>query len=268
MLHIACDTHTHTIFSRHAYSTVEENVRAAVEQRFELLGITDHFSSMVQPEPPVGTDMRDYQHFINVRIWPRRWYGVHLMHGCEADIVDLEGHLYGWDMPVTQSLGGPVDGSETLQTRVFADCDYVIASVHSHPWAEGASREQLTRMYLRALEHPKVLILGHVGRSGLDFDIDAVAKRARELGKLIEINESSLYGRQDSTSRCVEIARRCKAAGCMLATGSDAHISYDVARLDRSRQMLEEIGYPARLVATRDAETFLRALERALPTAR
>lgn len=264
MLHIACDTHTHTIFSRHAYSTVEENVRAAVEQRFELLGITDHFSSMVQPEPPVGTDMRDYQHFINVRIWPRRWYGVHLMHGCEADIVDLEGHLYGWDMPVTQSLGGPVDGSETLQTRVFADCDYVIASVHSHRWAEGATRAQLTEMYVRALEHPRVLILGHVGRSGLDFDLDAVAETARDLGKLIEINESSLYGSHDTTPRCREVAQRCLAVGCMVSTGSDAHISCDVARLDHTRALLESVGYPARLVATRDAETFLGVWKQAL----
>ena len=89
MLHIACDTHTHTIFSRHAYSTVEENVRAAAELRFELLSVTDHFSPMVQAEPKTGVDLRDYQQFINLEMWPRRWHGVHLMRGCEADIVDI-----------------------------------------------------------------------------------------------------------------------------------------------------------------------------------
>ena len=46
MLHIRCDTHTHTIYSRHAYSTVEENVRAAAELGIGLLGSTDHYSSM------------------------------------------------------------------------------------------------------------------------------------------------------------------------------------------------------------------------------
>lgn len=258
MLHIACDTHTHTIFSRHSYSTVEENVRAAVELRFELLGVTDHFSSMVQPEPTTGVDLRDYQQFLNFEVWPRCWQGIHLMRGCEADIVDVEGHLYGWDMPVVRRLGGPVaEPTETLQDAVFAHCDYVIASVHSHPWAADATREQLTEMYLHALEHPKVLILGHVGRSGLDFDLDAVATRARELGKLIEINEASLFGRQDSTERCREVARRCLAAGCMVSTGSDAHISCDVARLGRTVDLLESVGYPARLIATRDAETFM-----------
>ena len=34
---IKCDTHTHTLFSKHAYSTIEENVRAAAEAGMELL---------------------------------------------------------------------------------------------------------------------------------------------------------------------------------------------------------------------------------------
>ena len=45
-MRITCDVHTHSLYSRHAYSTVEENVRAAAEHGFELLGVTDHFSSM------------------------------------------------------------------------------------------------------------------------------------------------------------------------------------------------------------------------------
>ena len=265
MLNIACDTHTHTIASRHAYSTVEENVRAAAELRFELLSVTDHFSPMIQTEPATGVDLRDYQQFINLEMWPRRWHGVHLMRGCEADIVDLDGHLYGWNMPFDWRLSGPAEEPRTtLQEEVFYQCDYVIASVHGHRWADGATREQVTEMYIHALEHPKVLILGHVGRSGLDFDIDAVAMRARELGKLIEINEGSLFGRHDFTMRCTQIAQRCLNAGCMVSTGSDAHISSDVARLDRVTKLLESVGYPARLIASRDAETFLRVWERAI----
>ena len=264
MLHIACDTHTHTVFSQHAYSTVEECVRAAAELRFELLGVTDHFSSMVRPEPQTGVDLRTYQHFLNFEVWPHTWHGVRLMHGCEADIVDLEGHLYGWDQPVEQGLGGPYGWRDTLQEAVFRDCDYVIASVHAHPWALDASRAELTRMYVRALEHPKVLILGHIGRSGLDVDLGEIAAAARDLGKCIEVNESSLYGRQDSSARCQQVVEACLAAGCFVSTGSDAHISHDVARLSRCQELLERAGYPARLVATRDADTFLSVWQRAL----
>lgn len=49
-MRILCDVHTHTMYSRHAYSTMEENVREATSQGFELLGLTDHFSSMLYEE--------------------------------------------------------------------------------------------------------------------------------------------------------------------------------------------------------------------------
>ena len=264
MLRPICDTHTHTIFSRHAYSTVEENVRAAAERGFALLGVTDHFSPMVHPTPATGVDLRDYQHFLNFSVWPEMWHGVRLMHGCEADIVDLDGHLFGYDRPVAYGLGGPHDGTQTLQEVVFRDCDYVVASVHGRQWAAEATREQLTQMYIHALQHPKVLMLGHVGRSGLDFDVDAVIETARDLGKLIEINEGSLYGRQDSSERCQQIAERCKALGCKVSTASDAHISHEVARLDRCFALLDGLDFPEQLLATRDSEVFLEVRANAL----
>ena len=97
---ILCDTHTHTLFSRHSYSTVEECVRAAAEQGLELYGATDHYSAMLYPEHNGRHDVRDFQFFMNYDVWPREWHGVQVMHGCEADIVDLEGHLFGYDVPV------------------------------------------------------------------------------------------------------------------------------------------------------------------------
>ncbi|RRF89311.1 MAG: phosphatase, partial [Coriobacteriaceae bacterium] len=69
MLHMACDVHTHTIFSRHAYSTIEENVRAAAELRVELLGSTDHFSCMLYPERDGAFDVRDFQYLYNLSAW-------------------------------------------------------------------------------------------------------------------------------------------------------------------------------------------------------
>ena len=40
-MQILCDTHTHTIFSRHAYSTIEECVRAAAERGLERKAVAD-----------------------------------------------------------------------------------------------------------------------------------------------------------------------------------------------------------------------------------
>ena len=67
MLTNRCDVHTHTLFSRHAYSTIRENVLAAAEQGVEVLGDTEHFSCMLFPEQR----MRDFQFFFNFGAWPK-----------------------------------------------------------------------------------------------------------------------------------------------------------------------------------------------------
>ena len=71
MYEIKTDTHTHTIFSGHAYSTVEENVRAAKEQGMEAVAITDHFSRLFVPD----TSFQYYGNFGNFKALPEEWYG-------------------------------------------------------------------------------------------------------------------------------------------------------------------------------------------------
>lgn len=272
MLHLACDVHTHTLYSRHAYSTIEENVRAAVEMRMELIGSTDHFSSMVWGGPVeegggLGYPERDYQYFGNCGSWPRVWNGVMVLHGCEADIVDLDGHFFGDDAPILfwRERHDLPEGL-TLKERVFSQCEYVVASVHDKSFADGATLAQTTNMYVRALEDPKVLVLGHSGRSGVPFDVDEVLAAAKDLHKLVEINEHSFEIEGDHIPVCRHIAERCAEMGVMIAVDSDAHVSAAMGRLDRCRAMLEEIHFPQKLVATRDAETFLAALRAGVGT--
>lgn len=255
-----CDVHTHTLYSRHAYSTVEENVRAAAERHIELLGITEHFSDMLWPT----RDFRNFQYFINVSCWPRMWHGVRLLHGCEADIVDLDGHLYGWDTVIDHEISGSDRPTTTLKDLVFRGCDYVVASVHDKTFANGATRAQMTQAYLNALEDPKVLIVGHAGRSGLDFDFAEVVAAAHDLHKLIEINEHSFaVGDSRTHGRCRELAELCAQTGTKVAVSTDAHISYDIGRFEKAPALLDEVDFPAELIATRSADAFLAALDAA-----
>lgn len=121
------DVHTHTLYSRHAYSTIEENVRAAAEAGLEILGSADHFSGMLYPEQ----HLRNFQYLINMGVWPRTWHGVTVLHGCEADVVSLDGSLFGQDIVVHCDITGRDLGVErTLFDRATGDADYVIASVH------------------------------------------------------------------------------------------------------------------------------------------
>ena len=268
MLENRCDVHTHTIFSRHAYSTVRENVLAARDAGYELLGVTDHFSDMLYPGADLThADLRDYQHFLNTAGWPRVWEGVRLLRGAEADIRSLDGRLYGQDVVVERDIiGCPVPRATTLYDRVAAGCDYVIASVHYHEFAREATLVQTTEMYLGALAQPKVLALGHAGRAGVPFDVREVVGEAARLGKLMEINNHSLEARRRegrTWQSCRSIAEACAELGCRVIVSSDAHVCTDVGRVPAALELLEGIGFPQELVATRCAEAFLDAMSEA-----
>jgi len=268
MLQNRCDVHTHTLYSRHAYSTLRENVLAAREAGLELLGVTDHFSDMLFPRTDLEhADLRDYQHFINMGVWPRTWEGVRLLHGAEADVRTLDGRLFGQDVEVTTDITGrPLREACSLYDRVAAGCDYVIASVHYKEFAAGAPVALTTEMYLRALSQPKVLVLGHTGRAGVPFDVREVVGEAARQGKLIEINEHSLETRGPggrTWASCRAIAETCAELGCQVVVNTDAHVCCAVGRTPHALGMLEEIGFPQELIATRSAEAFLAAMSAA-----
>lgn len=267
MLQNLCDTHTHTLYSRHAYSTIRENVLAARDAGLELLGSTEHFSDMLFPGATLThADVRDFQFFDNYAVWPEVWEGVRVLHGCEVDIRGLDGRLFGDNILVTADIvGRPLDNPKTLAQRVFDNCDYVVASVHLDDFAKGATVAQGTEMYLNVLHRDKVLTLGHTGRSGVRYDLAEVIGEAARLHKLIEINEHSLESRTRlATGACREIAETCAELGCQIAVNTDAHICAQIGRFDTALAMLEEIHFPQELVATRSAEAFLAAKAAAL----
>lgn len=251
-----CDTHVHTSFSRHAFSTVEEDVHEAAEAGLELVGIADHLSSMIS----ATLDPRDYQHLYNLSAIPRRWMGVEVLRGAEVDIVDLEGHLFGHDLAFDRLLVDDPLPVPCFLDRALRQVDYAIASVHGRAFCRDASPAAVTAMYVAALRHPKVLMLGHLGRTGLTFELGPIIECAKALGKLIEVNEHSFergFGDVEAIrERCRAIAIACAEAGVAVAVNSDAHISFAVGKVEGALSLLEEIRFPQELIATRDAETF------------
>ncbi|MCH3987678.1 MAG: phosphatase [Lachnospiraceae bacterium] len=258
---LKCDCHTHTLYSRHAYSTIAENVRAAKEQGLELLASTDHFSGMLFPD---WRDLRNYQYFSGYQMWPRVWDGVTLLHGAEVDITGLDGSLFGEDVPVScTTVGQPFPRPWNLFSHTTRNCDFLIASVHGVQFASGCTKEQATQMYCSAMMRPRVLLIGHPGRSGVEFNIDEVVKFARDHHRLIELNEHSgdrFYG-QDGV--CRQIAEACMRYGTQVAVDTDAHICTNIGRFSRVEKMLGEIDFPEELIATRDRKAFEQALKSA-----
>lgn len=233
-MNLIIDTHTHTITSGHAYSTIQENAREAADEGIKMLVMADH--------GPTLAGAPTLLHFWNMRVIPETIYGVRIVKGVEANIIDYEGNL---DVP------------DIYLKRL----EFVLASLHDIT-IEPSTVEEHTNALVQVLKNPYVDAVAHPGNPMYQVDIDKVVKTAVEYGKLIEINNTSFLVRKGCESNCMEFIRKCKQYGAMITCGSDAHISFDVGRFDKVKAMLEEAEIPEELVictSTERFEEFLRA---------
>lgn len=76
---------------------------------------------MLFPDAPPEEMHKNFQYLTTCyHIWPREWMGVTLLRGAEADIVDLSGNLYGYDIPISHMIvGDPYrEGERSLRQDV------------------------------------------------------------------------------------------------------------------------------------------------------
>ncbi len=218
---LTVDLHTHTLASGHAYSTIQENVRHASEKGMEMVAITDHGVAL-QGGP-------DILYFYNLKVVPRVMYGVEVLRGVEANIMDYSGNL-------------------DIEEKWLKKLDVVIASYHDICIAP-ASKEEHTNGLLAVMENEYVDIIGHPGNPRFEIDIERFVAKAKQKNKLIEINNSSLYtSRKGSESNCLAIAMEAKRQGARIILGSDAHISFDVGNLAKAYALVEKAGVPEELI--------------------
>ena len=184
------DTHSHTLASGHAYSTIRENAHMAAKRGLELLAITEH-------APCMPGSCHDF-YFHNLKVVDRNAYEVPLLLGVELNILDTRGNV---------------------------DLD-----LHT----------------LKQLDD---------GR----FPIDCLAlvQAAKEYGKLLELNNSSLRPmstRKGAREQDLEILKLCEQYQVSIVIGSDAHVDTEVGGHDLALALLEEAGFPEFLVVNGDVE--------------
>lgn len=228
------DTHTHTIVSGHAYSTILENIKWAEEKGLKLLATTDHGPAM-----PGGPHLF---YFGNLKVLPREINGVMHLRGCEANIIDFYGNI-----DITEKL---------LKDRL----DIVIASLHDVCIKPG-SKEQNTEAFLKVMDNPYVDIIGHAGNPAFPIDAEALVKKAKEKNKLIEINNGSFNSRPGCIENCTKIARLCKEYGVQVILGSDAHIYSQIGIFTKAEEVLEAVNMPKELVVNTEKGKLIKYLK-------
>ncbi len=232
---IELDVHTHTIASGHAFSTLQEMAQAAAGKGLKLLGITEHSPGIPGSCEPI--------YFRNLYVVPRRMYGIELMLGAEINILDTEGNL-------------------DLDENYLKMLDLRIAGIHSLCYEQG-SPEENTHGMVRAISNPYIHIISHPGDGTARLLFEPIVQAAKEHRTLLEINNSSLRPSRhkvEARPNNLEILRLCKQYEVPVILGSDAHISFDIAKYDLALELVNEAEFPEELIMNTDAKKFKKYL--------
>ena len=134
-MQFVADLHVHTIASGHAYSTVAEIARVAADKGLALIALTDHGPAM-----PGGPHA---YHFSNQTAIPDVIYGLRVLKGIEANVMDRRGRL-------------------DLDEFRLSKLDIVAVGLHSVCSPYGSTKENTTMM-VEAMQNPFVDIVVHPG---------------------------------------------------------------------------------------------------------
>jgi putative hydrolase len=214
------DFHVHTVFSGHAFSTLQEVIAAAQERELKYLAITDH-----GPARPDGPKL-DYFKNLNRQDTLRQLPGIHVLVGVEANIINPWGDL---DMP----------------DKLLHELDIVIAGFHNSTGYGGSSVSENTGALIKAMERNRMTVVAHIGdpRFPYPVDLEESIAAAVENGVLVELNQSALYTwRTENVTHYERVLELLKKYRPPLLMSSDSHISYTVGVVSECERLLTEHG--------------------------
>ncbi len=228
-LELEVETHSHTLVTNHAYSTVTEMLNHAASIGLKGVCVTDH-------GPMIENGVPHPFYFDNLGILPRKIAGVYLIKGAELNLCDYS---------------GKVDLTESQ----LKSLEWTLASIHT-PCLAPADTEKITDTYLAALNNPLIDALGHIGQPKYFCDYERIVREAKKLDKVIEINNNSVRVRKGSYENCVKIAKLCKQYEVRVCVSTDAHYHMLLGKWDSAFSILEAASFPEELIVNRNIQTF------------
>ena len=224
------DTHTHTVISGHAWSTLTENCLAAKARGLKGLCLTEHGPAIEGGAPAYIPHSQ--------RMLPDVIEGIRVYRGVEINILDHQGNL---DIP-----------AEYLKF-----CEFSIASIHTHMFPERAKKGENTAVYLKILADPYIDMIGHADDPTVPCDFEAMVAQAQKYGKLLELNNNSTTAhRPGSLPSLKRYILCCKAHGQRVCVSSDAHFHTMVGNVGPLMALLEELNFPPELIVNLTKDRF------------
>ncbi len=192
------DLHMHSTWSD-GKNSIEEMVEACAARGYEYMVISDHSKALAMTNGLDAYRLRlQWKEIDAIRA---RHPEIRILRSMEVDIL--------------------ADGALDLEDEMLAGLDLVLVSLHSRFELPEA---QQTERVLRALEHPEVSVFCHPTarlinrRRPVEMDMDAVLRRAAELGVAVELNSNP--HRLDLKDSHLRLAREL---GCKVVISTDSH---------------------------------------------
>ncbi len=227
-MNMEVDTHTHTVLSGHAHSTLLENAAAAAKKGLKGFVMTDHGPKLpgACPEFNLATYPFLPSHIEGVRIYP----------GVESNIIDFSGTI-------------------DVRDKYLQFTDYVIAGLHEVVILPG-TKQQNTQAVIGAFSNPYVDIISHPDNPAYELDYEAVVKAAASQNKLLEVNNHSFVYRKGGAANAAVYLPLCKKYGVRVAVSSDAHFAPNIGRHDLAIGIMAEHGFPEELIVNLTMQRF------------
>jgi DNA polymerase (family 10) len=184
------DLHMHSTWSSDGHDTLADMAAAAKARGYDYVAITDHAHYL--------RDGRFAAQAEEIAALKEELAPFRLLRGIEVSIR--------------------TDGSVDFSDEELAECDWVMASLHS------AFDRSPTERVLTAMESPHVDCIGHLTarklnrRVGTELAVDKVVEKALETGTFLEINSQP-----DRLDLRDTHARLAGEAGLKLTISTDAH---------------------------------------------
>jgi DNA polymerase (family 10) len=200
------DLQMHTTYTD-GKSTLADMAHASAARGYEYIAITDHTKAVRVAGGLTAAGFRkQFQEIETVR---KREPKLAILKSAEVDILE--------------------DGSLDLDRDTLAELDLVVVSVHSK---FNLSKAAMTRRIVRAIQHPRVHVLGHptgrliAKREPYPLDLTAVIAAAKDHGVMLEINAQP--DRLDLDDVHIGMARE---EGVKLVISTDAHRIEELANM-------------------------------------
>ncbi len=248
------DYHTHTKYSRHGHgkSSIEENVKSAVEKGLSQIAITDHgfnqwtFGVRRSDIPKIKEEIESV----------RERYPIEILLGVEANFISSKGDIDIVDSDY-ENLDILLCGyHKVVKTKRKRDFFFILKNILSgfFHYTSKRQREINTNAYINAMKKYDIDVLTHLNH-GCKVDVAKVAKVAKETNTYIELNGKRL----GMTDKEIMIAYN---EGVKFIIDSDAHHAKNVGNCHRGLEAMLRLRIPESAVVNYNSVPTFKAEKR------